>query len=395
MKNGIGIFLVVLALAVGGCTRKGGVSAVGLGGELGVQVKLDVRALKNGLRVILIEDHSVPIVTYQTWYRVGSVDEVPGKTGLAHLFEHLMFKGTPKYPAKQFFTQLEAKGAEVNAYTTRDYTVYYENLLPQFLEKAIEMEADRMLNLKLDDETLQTERLVVLEERRLRTDNSPEGRITEAMWAQAFKLHPYGWPVIGWPQDLLQTTTDDLIAFYRKHYQPANAALVVVGNFDPTATFAAIEKWYGSLKSGPRPERKIPTEPEQKEERRLVLRDRVQGQKVAWGYPVSSAEQDDSYALDVLANILFAGTSSRAYRRMVEEKEVALGVSGSAYTPTYPGLMIIQAIMKGNLPAEAAETELTQLISEVQSKDVSADEIAVAVRQLTVQTIDSRFHRHL
>lgn len=363
--------------------------SVGLGGDLGVQVKLDVRSLMNGLRVIMIEDRASPIVSYQSWYRVGSVDEEPGKTGLAHLFEHLMFKGTEKYPAKQFFMQLEAKGAEVNAYTTRDYTVYYENLLPELLPKAIEMEADRMLNLKLDEETLQTERLVVLEERRLRTDNSPDGRVTEAMWAQAFRVHPYGWPVIGWPRDLVQLKLEDLVSFYREHYQPANAALVIVGNFDPKATFELIERHYGSLKSGPRPERKIPAEPEQQEERRMVLRDRVQGQKLAWGYPVSSADQDDSYALDVLANILFSGTSSRGYRRLVEEKDLALGVSGSAYTPTYPGLMVIQVMMKGGLAAELAEAELANLFSEVQSAEVTAEEISVAVRQLTVQTIDS------
>lgn len=146
-----------------------------LGIQLG-HMDVEVRKLSNGLKVILVEDHLVPIVSYQTWYRVGSVDEKPGTTGISHLFEHLMFKGTPKYGAKQFFEHLEAKGAEVNAFTTRDYTVYYQNFIPELLNKVIDMESDRMVNLSLTDELLMTERKVVLEERRLRTENSPGGK---------------------------------------------------------------------------------------------------------------------------------------------------------------------------------------------------------------------------
>jgi zinc protease len=394
-----------LALTLAGCAHapatpsgaasaKGSAAAAASGqvtefGGLGVRLPLAKHRLGNGLQVLLMEDHTVPVVSYQTWFRVGSVDEKPGKTGIAHLFEHLMFKGTPKYGPKQFFEQLEAKGAEVNAFTTRDYTVYYENFIPTLLPKVVDMESDRMANLTLDQPTLDTERQVVLEERRMRTDNSPGGKIQEALWGLAYRRHPYNWPVIGYPQDLLSMKVDDLIAFYGANYQPANATLVVVGDFDPQATLELIRKRYEPLEARPRPKRDIPGEPDQREERRLTLYDRIASQRFAHAYHVTAAKDDDSYALDVLANILFEGTSSRAYRRLVEEKDILLGVNGSAYTPTFPGLFIISGTMKGKLEATAAEAELAALIREVQDKPVTDEEIKKAVRQLTVQVVDS------
>src|SRR5262249_37098834 len=206
------IIFVLLSLLLLGCEGK-------VANPLGINLTLRQEKLSNGLTVILVEDHTVPIVSYQTWYRVGSVDETPGNTGISHLFEHLMFKGTPKYGPKQFFLQLEAKGAEVNAFTTRDYTVYYENFVPDLLEKVIDMESDRMANLDINEEVLGSERLVVLEERRLRTDNAPEGKMQEALWSLAYKIHPYQWPVIGYPQDLLSITVPRLVSYFKSHYQ--------------------------------------------------------------------------------------------------------------------------------------------------------------------------------
>ena len=334
LPRALWIALLSLALALVSCNRQE-VDA------LGVKVNLTKKTLSNGLTLITVEDHTVPVVSYQTWYRVGSVDEQPGVTGISHLFEHLMFKGTPKYGPKEFFLQLEAKGAEVNAFTTRDYTVFYENLVPTMLEKAIDMESDRMVNLKLDDDVLNSERLVVLEERRLRSENVPEGKIQEALWALAYHTHPYMWPVIGYPQDLLSITTAKLQEWFHNHYSPSNATLVVVGDIDPSKTDALVKQYYGSIPAVPVPKRKVEAEPEQNEERRFVIRDKVASERLAQAYHVTSAEQDDSYSLDVLANILFEGTSSRAYRKLVEEKDLMTGISGSAYTPTYPGLFII------------------------------------------------------
>ncbi|MEK7689398.1 MAG: pitrilysin family protein, partial [Bdellovibrionota bacterium] len=356
---------------------------------LGIRLELTKKVLSNGLTAILVEDHSVPIVSYQTWFRAGSVDEVPGITGIAHYFEHLMFKGTPKYGPKQFFQQLEAKGAEVNAYTARDYTVYYENFTPDLLEKVIDMEADRLANLALTEEILATERQVVLEERRLRTENSPSGRLQEAIWALAYQRHPYHFPVIGTFEDVVSIKLSDLRDFFARYYTASNATVILVGNFDTNRAWDLIEKHYKALPSKPRPERKVPREPLQNEERRLTLHDEVTSERFVRGYHVTKAEDDDSYAIDVLANILFEGTTSRAHRVMVEETEAALGVSGSAYTPTYPGLFLMTATMKEGVTAAKGEELLDQLISEIQSKPVTAEEVAIAVRQLTMMLVDS------
>lgn len=378
-KSILAVLLVLAELAV---SCKSGSS------PLGIDLKLRHKKLFNGLEVILVEDHTVPIVSYQTWFRVGSVDERPGITGISHLFEHLMFKGTPKYGPKQFFEQLEAKGAEVNAFTTRDYTVYYENFVPDLLGKVVEMEADRLANLKLDEEVLNSERMVVFEERRMRTDNSADGRVQEALWKLAYRHHPYQWPVIGYPEDLGAISLPQILEYFKTHYQPANAAIVVVGDFDSEKTLALIRKEYGGIPGRAKPRRDIPSEPEQKEERRLTLYDAVASERFSHAYHVPSAHEDDAYALDVLANVLFAGTNSRAYRKLVEEKDVALGVSGSAFTPSYPGLFIMSGTMKKGLAAAEAEKLLDQVIGEVQEKGVSEEEVKVAIKQLTVQAVD-------
>jgi zinc protease len=353
-----------------------------LGDQLGIHLPMKVFNLSNGLRLILVEDHTVPIISYQTWYRVGSVDETPGMTGISHLFEHLMFKGTPKYGAKQFFLQLEAKGADVNAFTTRDYTVYHETFVPPLLEKVVDMESDRMSNLKLDEEVVGSERMVVLEERKLRTDNTPDGQIQEALWSLAFKRHPYSWPVIGYPQDLLGLSLDQIIAYYKAHYQPKNAAVVIVGDFKTDAALALVKKYYEPIPSQPQPKRDIADEPEQQEEHRLVIHDEVASEKFSQAYHVTSAKDDDSYALDVLSNIMFEGTTSRAYRKLVEDLQLCLNIDGSDYTPTYPGLFIISGTMKGHQDTALAEAALDSVIREI-------EEIKTAVKQLTVQLVDS------
>ena len=356
---------------------------------LGVNFTLEHRSLSNGLQVVMVEDHTIPVVTFQTWFRVGSVDEHPGITGVSHLFEHLMFKGTPKYGAKQFFEKLEAKGAEVNAFTTRDYTVYYENFTPDMLELVADMESDRLAHLKLDEEIVNTERQVVLEERRLRTDNSPAGKMQEALWQLAYHRHPYQWPVIGYPQDVLSVPLKEVVAYFNSHYQPGNATLIIVGDINPDKTFELIKKYYSEIPGRDKPKREIPVEPEQEEEHRLVIHDRVASQEFSQAYHVPAGGSDDSYALDVLANILFEGESSRAYRKLVEEKDIVVGISGSAYTPTYPGLFIVSGVMKGSLPGTDAEPLMDGVISEVQTNGVTKEEVDIAVRQLTVQLVDS------
>lgn len=356
--------------------------------DLGIQLQFEKKTLSNGLTVILVEDPTVPMISYQTWFRVGSVDEQPGMTGISHLFEHLMFKGTPKFGPKEFFHRLESKGSEVNAFTTRDYTVYYQNISPDLLDITMAMESDRMANLTVSEEALNNEKLIVFEERRLRTENVPEARMQEALWQLAFRRHPYQWPVIGYPMDLVRISAENLRTYFKQHYQPANAALVIVGNFESKSIYEKIKKYYGDVPATSRPERNIPVEPEQKEERRLILRDRTVSERFLYGYHVSSASEDDSYALDVLSNILFEGTTSRAHKLLVDEKDLVLTVAGSAFTPTYPGLMMISGVMKKQKSSDLAEKHLNGLIQDIQDHGVSDSEVQVAVKQLTVQVVD-------
>lgn len=357
--------------------------------KLGLRFPLVERHLSNGLKILIVEDHTVPVVAFQSWVNVGSVDEKFGLSGIAHLFEHLMFKDSEKYGQRAFFNRLEAKGAEVNAFTTRDYTVFHETMVPSLLPTAIELEADRLANLKIDAETLFTERHVIFEERRLRTENTPEGRMQEAVWSLVFKAHPYRAPVIGYPEDLNRMEILDLQSFFSQYYQPGNVTLVIVGDVVVNDVISLLEKSYGAIPGKERPLRKIALEPEQTETRRVELKDQVASEKVTLAYPSTSASENDTYALDVLSNVLFSGNSGRAYRRIIEEKEIALSLGGVNYTPLFPGLFMVSATMKSGHSAKEFEREIEQLLSEIQATGVTDKEIRAAVRQLTVQTVDS------
>lgn len=386
-----------MAVALAGCSSasKGEPESAATRAEnaeldrLGLRFPLETKRLSNGLKILVVEDQTVPIVAYQTWVSVGSADEAFGLTGMAHLFEHLMFKDSTKYGARAFFNLLEARGANVNAFTTRDYTVFHETMVPNLLPLAIEMEADRLANLKIDPQLLYTERQVVFEERRLRTENSPEGRMQEAIWSLVFKSHPYRWPVIGYEEDLKRMEVRDLEDFFARFYQPSNVTIVVVGAVKAGDVFAKIEKSYGAIPGRARPSRSLAKEPEQTEPRRIVLNDQVASEKVTVAYPSTSAAEDDTYALDVLSNILFSGNASRGYRRLVEEKEIALAVGGVNYTPLYGGIFMASATMKSGRTGAEFETEIDSLLNEVKANGVTDAEIRMAVRQLTVQTVDS------
>ncbi len=381
-----GALMVLSALAAGCSTAS---KSTGELERLGLKFPLVQKKLKNGLKILVVEDHTVPLVSYQTWVNVGSVDEPFGLTGMAHLFEHMMFKDSEKFGPRAFFNQLESKGANVNAFTTRDYTVFHETFVSSLLPTVIELEADRLAHLKLDVESLVTERHVVFEERRLRTENSPEGRMQEAIWSLVYKSHPYRWPVIGYEEDLKRMEVDDLRSFFSKYYQPSNVTIVVVGEVRAKDVFERLEAAYGSIPSQPKPDRTVAREPEQTEARKIEIRDQVASEKVTIAYPSTSAAEEDTYALDVLSNILFSGNASRAHRRIVEEREMALAVGGVNYTPLHPGIFMASATMKAGRSSDDFEREIETLFAEVQAKGVTQEEIQTAVRQLTVQTVDS------
>jgi zinc protease len=384
-KPRISLLLIVTVLALGGCKKT--ISGYG------VNLEIQSQTLPNGLRVIMLEDHKAPIISYQTWLRIGSVDELPGKQGISHFCEHLMFKSSPKFGPQPFFTLLEDKGAEINGLTTRDYTVFYEDFTPNLLNQVIDLEADRMANFKLDEDSFSTERMVVLEEIRQGL-NSPEGKLQEALWALAYKRHPYRNPIGGFAETLMTLSMDTVREWVSRYYQPGNAVLVIAGDFDSKTTLARIEKAYGPLKGSPVQARVIDSEPEQNEEHRLVLKDEVATERFAQAYHITSANDEDSYAIDVLSNVLFEGMSSRAWRRLVEKEEVADAVGASSFTPLYPGLFMISVRMKQGIPSAKAEKSLDELIRDVQENGVSQDEVNKAVKQLTVQMVDTASSIH-
>ncbi len=355
----------------------------------GVKFEAQLHSLSNGLTVIFVEDHTVPVISYQTFVRAGSVDEEPGKTGIAHLFEHLMFKGTEKYGSKEFFKKLETRGASVNAYTTRDYTVYHETFIPPLLDTVIELESDRLANLKVTQKALDIEKQIVFEERRLRTENSPSGKMNEALWNSAFRLHPYQNPIIGYPLDLARLTAEDLNDFFKTYYIASNIALVVVGDFEPNEVLKKIKKAYGELPEQKPPERKIVAEPNRESETRLQLYDHVASDRLMIAYPIVSAFDDEAYSLDVLANILFEGTHSRGQLSLVESEGFFLSLGGSAFTPTFPGLFLIQGTLAKGFSAEHGESKIYHLLSQIQTEGVTQSEVKKAVRQLSLEIVDT------
>jgi len=304
----------------------------------GPSLSVDRWLLDNGLRVLLCEDHTAPVLSVQTWFAVGSRHEKPGKTGIAHLFEHLMFGETEAYAHGAFDRLLEEQGAETNAATFLDWTYYHANLPKEALEKVLELESARLSKLALRDDTVASEKEVVANERRMRVDDDVDGAVSELLYQTAFTKHGYGIPTIGSMEDILGFTTDDCRAFYGTYYAPNNATLVVVGDLDPAATLGLVEKYYGALPASSIPVEDVHVEPPQTAERRLETKKATQTEKVAIGYRGPALGDFDSPALTLLSEILFGGRASRMHRTLVREKEIATDVRGWVGTFRDPSL---------------------------------------------------------
>ncbi|MBZ9920787.1 insulinase family protein [Mesorhizobium sp. BR1-1-12] len=284
--------------------------------------------LDNGMEVVVIPDHRSPIVTHMVWYKVGSADEPPGKSGIAHFFEHLMFKATANHAAGEFDRAVSDIGGSNNAFTSYDYTAFHETVAPSALELMMSFEADRMRNLILTDDVIKTERDVILEERRSRIDNSPEAVLEEELDATLWQNQPYRIPVIGWMQEMEQLNRTDAIAFYNKYYQPNNAVLIVAGDVEPDTVKALAEKTYGKIARGPDlPPRIRPVEPEQNTRRTVTLSDArvsVPNFSTQWVVPsYHTAKPGEAEALDLLAEILGGGNRSRLYQALVVRQGIA------------------------------------------------------------------------
>jgi zinc protease len=291
--------------------------------------------LANGMEVVVIPDHRAPVVTHMVWYRVGAADEVSGKSGLAHFLEHLMFKGTKTHPPGEFDRLIDINGGDGNAFTTQDYTAYFQRIAADRLPLVMELEADRMQNLVLTDANVLPELDVVREERRQRTENDAASLLGEQLDAAMYTAHPYGKPIIGWMSEVAKLTREDALAFYRAHYTPANAILVVAGDADPAKVKELADKFYGGLKNSftPEPRQRTP-EPEPIAARRVEMRDaRVSAPMIQRSYlgpSYTSAGAKQIYALEFLAEILGDGTQSRMYKSLVVEQKIA-AYAGSWY----------------------------------------------------------------
>jgi predicted Zn-dependent peptidase len=340
------------------------------------------RDLPNGLRVRLLADRNAPTVSYYTFFQVGSRNERLGVTGISHLFEHMMFNGAAKYGPKEFDRVLESRGGSSNAYTSNDVTAYYEDFASDALDTVIDLEADRMRSLALTPETLEQERQVVKEERRLRTENSVFGLMEEQLESLVFLSHPYRWPVIGWMDDIDRITREDCAAFFRTYYAPGNAAVYAVGDLDPERTLDVVARCYGDIPAGPAPSPVAQGEPPQRGERRAVVRYPSQAAAVLAGWRGPPARSPDSAALDVLQTVLAVGESSRLRRRLVEHDELAVSVHVSWGWRIDPGVFLVFAELAPGVRAERAERVLWEELARVAERGVGQGELRRAQRLL-------------
>jgi zinc protease len=351
--------------------------------------KPDVKSwtLPNGLGVLFLADHKAPIATVQIFYHVGSKDEHVGIRGVAHMFEHMMFKGSLHVPPEEHSRMLKEVGGQTNAFTTEDITVYHQTVPPSYVGFALELEAERMRNLKLLPSTIDSERRVVEEEKRLRIDNDPIGKALEKFRTLAFQKHPYNWTPIGTIEDLEKVTPADCQRFYDTYYQPNNATVIVVGDVEETAVRALVEQHFGPIPRGPEPPRNYAVEPPQEAMRTATMNIEVQIPVVVGGYHIPKAADADVPALEVLAAILSGGESSRLHRRLVRKEHLALAAGGMAQTLEDPGLFLVYAAYLPDRDPVKVQAVLAEEIARVRDEPVTHDELDKAKNQQAAQFV--------
>ena len=355
--------------------------------------------LSNGLRIIVKEDRRAPTAAHMVWYRAGGMDEVSGTTGVAHVLEHMMFKGTPNVGAGEFSRRVAAAGGRDNAFTSKDYTAYFQQVPKAQLAQMMQLEADRMRHLNLDAGEFAQEIKVVMEERRQRTDDSPHARLGEQLQAVAYQTHPYRVPVIGWMNDLENMTVQDARDWYRRWYAPNNACVVVVGDVDHQAVFKLAQMYYGRVPARALPARKTPDEPEQAGIRRFTLRAEAELPMLIMAYKVPvlrDVENDvDPYALEMLAAVLDGHDAARLTTRLIREQQLAVS-AGASYDSLArgPGLFYLSGAPGEGKTRADLEAALRAEIARIAEDGVAPDELARARAQLVagqVYKLDSMF----
>jgi len=346
------------------------------------KLQYDLTILPNGLKVVLSEDHSTPIVHIAVWYHVGSKNERPGRTGFAHLFEHLMFKGSKNVEPEAHTSLVASVGGRSNAYTTEDETVFWETLPAHYLPLALWLEADRMATLRVDDAAFRREREVVKEERRMRIDNQPYGRLTEIIYDHAFTTHPYKHPTSGSMTDLEAASIADVREFHDTFYVPENATVVVVGDFDAAQAAQLVRQYFARVPKGVRPvPRDIPVEPPQTKERRAVVEESWPLPAVVVAYHVTYDGNPDSYPLHITSKILSDGESARIPRELVYKKRLALTAFGSGNITEDPNLFYAVALVQPGQTVEATERALIAEFERLKQEPVTDAELQRAKNQ--------------
>lgn len=367
-------------------------AVVGQSGPRIPQVPFAKYTLPNGLQVILHEDHSTPIVCVNLWYHVGSKDEQIGRTGFAHLFEHMMFQGSAHYD-QDYFKPLQAVGARLNGSTSQDRTNYWQTVPSNALELALWMESDRMGYLlpAMSQEKLDNQRDVVKNERRQGYENRPYGLVYETILAALFPPdHPYSWPTIGYMEDLDRASREDIAAFFRRHYHPANASLCIAGDFDPGEAKRLVAKYFGSIPPGPKPARQAPPKPTLDTQRRIQMTDRVGLARLYLVWPTVPEFTDDDAALELLAGILVAPKVGRLEKRLVRQVQLAQDVSAAQNGQEWAGTFWITATARAGQSLDQVEKVLWEEIARLQQEPPSEDEL-----QQTLHRVEARWIRSL
>jgi zinc protease len=344
------VALLVLDPAAGAATRP-------------TRLDYTMTTLSNGMKVVFLEDHSTPIVHTEVWYHVGSKNEKPGRTGFAHLFEHMMFKGSKNVEPEGHPSWISSIGGQSNAYTTEDATVFWQTTPAQYLPLVLWLEADRLASLRISEDVFKAEREVVKEERRMRIDNQPYGRLNELIYGQAFTVHPYKHPTIGSMRDLEAASVDDVRDFFHTYYVPSNATVVIVGDFETKEAQELVTRYLGRIPKSDRPvPRDIPREPPQTKERRVTVDENWPLPAVVVAHHITYDGDPDSYPLHIASKVLSDGQSSRIYRKLVYEKQLALAAFGGGNIIEDPNLFYAVAIVQpGHTPEETVDALIAEL----------------------------------
>jgi zinc protease len=337
--------------------------------------------LANGMQVVVVPDNRAPVVTHMVWYRVGAADEPKGVSGIAHFLEHLMFKSTEKIAVGEFSKIVARLGGNDNAFTGHDMTAYFQRVSKDKLRTVMEMEADRMVNLRLDEKEVLTERDVILEERRSRIENSPQAILDEQMSAALYQNHSYGIPVIGWMHEMAKLSRDDALAFYKFHYAPNNAILVVTGDVKPDEVKTLADEIYGKIKPNPAIKPRVrPSEPEHRAPRRVAFQDPRAGKRsvsryyIAPSYP--SAEAGRGEALDLLMKIVGQGSTSRLYQKLVAEQQIASSAGGYYQGGGLDsGKIALSAIAADGVSLDKLEAAIDAVLADVKANGVTQEEL--------------------